>query len=105
MQHKFAIVEELSLGNDDDADKWVEVVCTSWFDGKYCLFPPKSKEKLITSYVKTCYPPDSSWVKYLASLIKTYGNFFIYILEIGVRIITHRSKRPTSRERKNLKLN
>ena len=25
--------------------------------------------------------------------------------EIGVRIITHRSKRPTSRERKNLKLN
>ncbi len=51
----------------------MEVVCESWFDGEYCLFPPKSKEKYITTYVKTFHQPDSSWVKYPAKLIKTYG--------------------------------
>ncbi|KZS01128.1 Uncharacterized protein APZ42_002302, partial [Daphnia magna] len=71
---KFAIVEEITE-DVDDVDKWVEVVCESWFDGEYCLFPPKSKEKYITTYVKTCHQPDSSWVKYPAKLIKTYASY------------------------------
>lgn len=62
----------------------VEAVPKTWFLSKesVCYWPPKSyNNAAIKTLIKKKHNPGSTWIKYKAIILGTYGKYYLYYVK------------------------